>query len=210
MGQHQPKRVFQKAPRDPPFDGATRLAFGRPAGVRFKDRIELLVGRHGLAGQPAPVDRIGQPLRPLQNPLDLVQSSEVHPEDLPFPPGLPDPLHPGPTEWQRLGHPPEGRLDLSRAADAMEALLECSPPGLRLTPAADPIARLGIAQTSQQRTQRVPPPTDLRRVVPIGLDHERVTPPAPAPALARLFSPPPAPIPPPRHSPAPAVRASAH
>ena len=161
-------------------------------------------------GQPAPVDRIGQPLRPLQNPLDLVQSSEVRPEGLPFPPPVcPTRCIQARPSGRDSATRPGDAWGLSGAADAMEALLECSSPGLRLTPAADPIARGGIAQTPPAKNAEgpTPPLTSVGPCPSVSTTNES---PRPRPRSPDFFSPPPAPIPPPRRSPAPVARAEAH
>ena len=72
-----------------------------------------------------------------------------------------------------------------RRANLVEQFLDLSGQMAPLTPAAHRVFLSRPARLPQQATRRVPQQTDVRRVMHVRLDHERITP--PAQWLARLF-----------------------
>ena len=72
-----------------------------------------------------------------------------------------------------------------RRANLVEQFLDLSGQMAPLTPAAHRVLLSRPAGLPQQATRRVPQQTDVRRVMHVRLDHERITP--PAQWLAKLF-----------------------
>ena len=95
------------------------------------------------------------------------------------------PLDQRPAARQIRLHPLRMPLRPARRAHLVEQFPDLAGQMTPLTPAAHPVPRSTPPRLPHQAAHRIPQQVDVRRIVHIGFDHERVTP--PAQWLARLL-----------------------
>ena len=175
--------VFQNANRNAEFHRALCLAFRDPARVRLEDRERLLVlWEHFPSQQPA-VDLVDLAYGMREVTLDRLDVPGIGALRDQNPKRRLGTLHELPAAREIFLHPL--RAGTADRPDHVKQPAHRPHQVLPLAPASNIMLRRCTPRLADQATHRVPQQTDIRGVVHIGLNHERVTP--PAQGRARLF-----------------------
>ena len=176
---------MNKGDRNPEFNRRARFVFGNPARMFLENREDFLRVRNRLPTQKTPLHMSNLPARMRDKTGDGATGEFRHA----FVPQRVErflrPFDQRPAALQIRLHPLRMPLRPPRRAHVVEQFLDLSGQMAPLTPAAHRVLLRRSTDLPHQATQRVPQQADIRRVMHVRLDHERITP--PAQWLARLF-----------------------
>ena len=162
-----------------------RLAFGNPARVSLEDRKDLLLVRNRLTTQKTPLHLVNLPPRMSDKACDGATGEfrrALVPQRVER---CLCSLNQRPAALHIRLHPLRMPLCPPRRAHLVEQFLDLAAQIPPLTPAAHRMFLSRPPRLPQQAPHRVPQQVDVGRIMHVGFDHERITP--PAQWLARLF-----------------------
>ena len=177
--------ILDNGDRNPEFDRRARLAFGNPTRVSLENRKDLLLVRYRLATQKTPLHLVNLPPGVSDEACDGATAQFPHALVSQRVERCLRPLHQPPAALHIRLHPLRMPLRPPRRAHLVEQFLDLSGQMAPLTPPAHRVLLSRPARLPQQATRRVPQQADVRRVVHVRFNHERITP--PAQWLAKLF-----------------------
>ena len=177
--------VFDKGDRNSEFNRRARLAFGNPARVSLEDRKDLLLVRNRLTTQKTPLHLLNLPPRMSDKACDGATGEFRHALVPQRVERFLCSLNQRPAALHIRLHPLRMPLRPPRRAHLVEQFLDLATQIPPLTPAAHRMFLSRPPRLPQQTPHRVPQQVDVGRIMHVGFDHERITP--PAQWLARPF-----------------------